>query len=101
MDQFTRRIIGFGVHSSIVDGVALCAGCFIERFAGPARQNTSARITIRCIGSTNGKPISGCSRTHLGLAKQCPFPRDVSSAGRIIEIPQIGGLHHRYERIAA
>jgi hypothetical protein len=26
MDQFTRRIIGFGVHSGIVDGVALC-GC--------------------------------------------------------------------------
>ena len=41
------------------------------------------------------------SRTHLGLAKQCPFPRDVSSVGRIIEIPQIGGLHHRYERVAA
>jgi len=26
MDQFTRRVIGFGVHSGIVDGVALC-GC--------------------------------------------------------------------------
>ena len=24
MDQFTRRIIGFGVHASDVDGVALC-----------------------------------------------------------------------------
>jgi putative transposase len=24
MDQFTRRVIGFGVHSGIVDGVALC-----------------------------------------------------------------------------
>jgi putative transposase len=24
MDQFTRRILGFGVHSGIVDGVALC-----------------------------------------------------------------------------
>jgi putative transposase len=24
MDQFTRRIIGFGIHSGIVDGVALC-----------------------------------------------------------------------------
>jgi transposase InsO family protein len=40
-------------------------------------------------------------RTHLGLAKQCPLPRQVSSAGRIVEIPQLGGLHHRYERIAA
>ena len=24
MDQFTRRLIGFGVHSGIVDGLALC-----------------------------------------------------------------------------
>ena len=24
MDQFTRRIIGFGVHNGMVDGVALC-----------------------------------------------------------------------------
>jgi transposase InsO family protein len=24
MDQFTRRVIGFGVHRGIVDGVALC-----------------------------------------------------------------------------
>ena len=24
MDQFTRRIIGFGVHAGDVDGIALC-----------------------------------------------------------------------------
>jgi hypothetical protein len=34
-----------------------CAGLFIERFA--VCQNTSARIMIRCIASTNGKPIFG------------------------------------------
>jgi hypothetical protein len=34
------------------------AGCsIIERFAGKVCQNTSARIMIHCIGSTNGKPI--------------------------------------------
>lgn len=41
------------------------------------------------------------SRTHLALDKQCPFPRSVSSAGRIVKTPQVGGLHHRYERAAA
>ena len=41
------------------------------------------------------------SRTHLGLDKQCPIPLPVSSIGKIIEIPQLGGLPHRYERIAA
>lgn len=33
MDQFTRRIIGFGVHGGIVDGVALC-GMFQRAIRG-------------------------------------------------------------------
>jgi putative transposase len=43
------------------------------------------------------------SRTHLGLAKDCPQPREVEPAntGSIIAIPQVGGLHHRYKRRAA
>jgi transposase InsO family protein len=41
------------------------------------------------------------SRTHLGLDKKCPFPREVSAAGQIVQIPQLGGLHHCYERLAA
>ena len=43
------------------------------------------------------------SRTHLSLEKDCPEPRLVhpSDAGRVIGFPQVGGLHHRYERLAA
>jgi putative transposase len=41
------------------------------------------------------------SRTHLSLDKDAPIPRAVQSAGRIVAIPQLGGLHHRYERRAA
>ena len=41
------------------------------------------------------------SRTHLGLDQQCPQARQVSSVGRIVKIPHLGGLHHRYERIVA
>src|SRR5712664_3009096 len=43
------------------------------------------------------------SRSHLGLAKHAPDPRPVSppSTGAIIAIPEVGGLHHRYERKAA
>jgi putative transposase len=35
------------------------------------------------------------SRTHLGLAKDSPIPRPVQppSVGRVIELPQVGGLH--------
>jgi putative transposase len=41
------------------------------------------------------------SRTHLSLDKDAPVPRPVHLAGRIVAIPQLGGLHHRYERRAA
>ena len=41
------------------------------------------------------------SRTHLSLDKQCPFPREALKVGKIVATPQLGGLHHRYERIAA
>ncbi|HVI77253.1 MAG TPA: integrase core domain-containing protein, partial [Candidatus Acidoferrum sp.] len=43
------------------------------------------------------------SRCHLALAKDTPEPRPVQppDLGRIVSIPQVGGLHHRYERRAA
>ena len=43
------------------------------------------------------------SRTHLSLDKDCPYPRDVQPPrrGRVIALPKVGGLHHRYERLAA
>jgi putative transposase len=43
------------------------------------------------------------SRTHLSLAKDTPEPRPVHppALGAVVAIPQVGGLHHRYERRAA
>jgi transposase InsO family protein len=42
------------------------------------------------------------ARTHLSLGKDSPTSRPVSSStGRVIEIPQVNGLHHLYERAAA
>jgi hypothetical protein len=43
------------------------------------------------------------ARTHLSLAKDCPLSRPVQppEMGTIVEFPEVGGLHHRYERRAA
>jgi hypothetical protein len=43
------------------------------------------------------------TRTHLGLCKDAPTPRAVQGTdmGDVIAIPQVRGLHHRYERRAA
>ena len=42
-------------------------------------------------------------RTHLGLGSDCPEPRAMEppEMGKIIELPMVGGLHHRYTRRAA
>jgi putative transposase len=43
------------------------------------------------------------TRTHLSLGKDCPRPRPIQSpsSGKIIAFPEVGGLHHRYERRVA
>jgi len=41
------------------------------------------------------------SRPHSALDKQCPVERQVMQDGAIIAVAELGGLHHRCERIAA
>ncbi len=43
------------------------------------------------------------SRTHLSLGKDSPSGREVQGPelGEVVAFPQVGGLHHRYERCAA
>ena len=38
-------------------------------------------------------------RTHLSLQKDAPISRAVRSAGRVIPVPLLGGLHHQYVRV--
>jgi hypothetical protein len=55
MDQFTRRIIGFGIHRGTVDGSVMShvpAGDPAEIFY----PNISAPTTIPYIASINGRP---------------------------------------------
>ena len=43
------------------------------------------------------------ARTHLSLDKDCPDPRPIMPRkfGKVVAVPQVGGLHRRYERLAA
>jgi hypothetical protein len=43
------------------------------------------------------------ARTHLALDKDAPHlrPIQILAAGRIVQLPEVGRLHHRYARQAA
>jgi putative transposase len=80
---------------------------YVERFIGSVRRECLDHVIVLTAGGlrTILKSYVGYythSRTHLSLGKDSPQSRPVSPpVGRVIAIPQIGGLHHRYERRAA
>lgn len=42
---------------------------------------------------------NGC-RPHQSLDGNAPIPRDVEAVGDVAAKPVVGGLHHRYSRVA-
>ncbi len=78
---------------------------FVERLIGSVRRDCLDHVIV--LGEGHLRRILKSylayyhrSRTHLGLAKHTPEPRAVQppEMGDIVELPQVGGLHHRYER---
>jgi hypothetical protein len=88
--------------------VRIC-GRLGAKFPGPTRQFRGPTLLIvwnvRSLRRTlkNYFAYYQRSRTHLALAKDAPESRVVEKpeSGRIVAIPQLGGLHHRYQRHAA
>jgi hypothetical protein len=50
----------------------------------------------------NTLPTINEVRPHQSLEKNAPVPREIEppAKGKIISLPQVGGLHHRYLRAA-
>jgi transposase InsO family protein len=81
---------------------------YIERVIGTIRRECLDHMIVFNEGSLRFHMQNFCdyyyrSRTHLGLQKDTRETRPVqpTETGRIISIPEVGGLHHRYERRAA
>ena len=81
---------------------------YIERFIGSVRRECLDHVIVLTAAGLRrvlNEYVAYYSRTrtHLGLDKDAPVPRPVAplTAGRVMAIPQVGSLHHRYERRAA
>ena len=81
---------------------------YVERVIGSIRRECLDHVlvldesSLRCI-LRSYLDYYHRSRTHLSLGKDSPEPRAIQPEpmGRIVALPQVGGLHHRYERRAA
>ena len=81
---------------------------YIERVIGSIRRECLDHVIVLSEASLRRTMTSYLayyeqSRTHLSLNKDAPIPREIAmpSEGHVVAIPQVGGLHHRYERRAA
>ncbi len=81
---------------------------YVERVIGSIRRECLNHVIV--LNEGHLRRILSCyldyyhrSRTHLSLGKDSPEPRSAQppGPGKIIAFPQVGGLHHRYERLAA
>jgi putative transposase len=81
---------------------------YVERVIGSIRRECLDHVIVMNAAGlhrviTDYVAYYMCSRTHLALGRDTPLTRPVSppSDGRIVATPEVGGLHHRYLRIAA
>ena len=106
-EVFSRRVTGMGMHEVLTAPRAPWQNPFVERVIGSVRRECLdhffvlneahlRRLLRRYLGYYN------LSRPHQALGNNSPHPRNVQppSRGRIVVIPQVGGLHHRYQRVA-
>jgi transposase InsO family protein len=81
---------------------------YVERFIGSIRRECLDHVIVLSAAGVRRVVKDYVAyymrtRTHLGLDKDSPSPRSVMppTRGRIVAVPEVNGLHHRYDRVAA
>jgi putative transposase len=106
--DFRERIKHLGIEEVVIAYRSPWQSPYVERLIGSIRRECLNHLIvlneahlIRIIGDYLAYYHE--ARTHLSLKRNAPNPREVEppSHGRIIAIPHVGGLHHRYTRRAA
>ena len=104
-NEFRQRVQGLGIREVKIAPQSPWQNPFAERRVGSIRRECLDHVMV--LGEkylrkilTSYLAYDQGSRPHLALGKEAPEPRAVqpSEAGPVIELPQVGGLHHRYER---
>ena len=102
-----RQVDSLGIEDLVTSPGSPWQNGYVERVIGTIRRECldhvivfNERHLLRALGSY--VEYYNRTRTHLGLEKDAPFSRPVDGgAGEIRSVPEVGGLHHRYTRMAA
>jgi transposase InsO family protein len=106
-DTVRRRIASLGITDVVSSPHSPWQSPYVERVIGSIRRECLDHVIIlneRHLRRLLRAYLSYYhrSRTHLALGKDAPESRPASAgAGTIVVTPEVGGLHHRYDRQAA
>ncbi len=107
-DAFSKQVQDMAIEEVLSAPRSPWQRAYVERVIGTIRRDCLDHVIVFNEASLYRHVKSFVtyyheSRTHLSLGKDSPESRAVQppELGRIEAIPQVGGLHHRYERRAA
>ena len=104
---FRQRIEHMGIEQVVTAYRSPWQNPYVERLIGSIRRECLNHVIV--LNEAHVRRILASyfeyyheSRAHLSLERNAPVPRRVEhpSEGKVIAIPQVGGLHHRYRRAA-
>jgi transposase InsO family protein len=107
--RFRSRVKNMSINEVLIAPRSPWQSPYVERVIGTLRRELLDQVIIlseqhlrRLLRRYLDEYYHPC-RTHLSLGKDSPAGREVErpEMGDVIELPVVGGLHHRYARRAA
>jgi transposase InsO family protein len=107
-DTFREQVKDMNIEEVLSAPRSPWQRAYVERVIGSIRRECLDHVIVFGESSLRRTLSSYLSyyhqtRPHLSLEKDAPEPRPIQrpELGRVVAVPQVGGLHHRYERRAA
>jgi transposase InsO family protein len=104
---FNARADNLGIHQVKIAARSPWQNGYAERFVGTLRRELLDHLIVlgerhllravrECVAHNNG------DRPHMALHGDAPVTRPIErpTRGKVVALPRVGGLHHRYARAA-
>jgi transposase InsO family protein len=103
---FARRVKGMGIREVLTAPCAPWQNPFVERMIGSIPRECLDHFMV--LSETHLRRLQHAyvayynRSRHQALENNSPIPREVQppSDGPIHAVPEVGGLHHRYQHVA-